>query len=575
MDDTLILPIMLLVTALGALITLVATPRTNPKAAGPLSFVLSLIPLGMTLYLLTNFKNLGSGKGPGTAWQFHTPVYEWLPSLGLKVSMGIDTISLWLVVLTAVLTPIAILASFNYIKERQREFYAWMLALHAAMLGVFMARDLLLFYLFFEFTLIPMFFIIGIWGGGERRKAAGKFFLFTFAGSVLTLASLIYIAYLNYAYKIDHGMTAATLSFSLDDLYAYSHFIPVHTQYILFLGLMAGFAVKVPLFPVHTWLPLAHTEAPTAGSVILAGVLLKLGTYGMLRFALPVLPAATMHFAPAIAIICIIGIIYGALVSWAQGDMKKLIAYSSVSHLAFCVLGMFALTTEGLTGSILYMLNHGLSTGALFLCVGMIYERYHTRDMNLVGGIARRAPALAFFCIFFVFSSVALPGLNGFVSEFLVLLGTFVSGHEYAGHKFGGNLGPAYAIPAATGVNLGAVYLLYWAGRVVFGPLKEPVHEGGDASHHEPVKDLSMREWAVLVPMAALIVYMGVYPKVVVDSIQDPVKNVASLSQDVSSAAPAPAQARSTGLSLPNQSGDDGSRLKPVLQSPPVQTAKE
>jgi NADH-quinone oxidoreductase subunit M len=438
--------------------------------------------------------------------------------------MGVDTISLWLIVLTAVLTPISILASFNYIKERQREFYAWMLALHAGMLGVFMARDLLLFYLFFEFTLVPMYFIIGIWGGPDRRKAAGKFFLFTFAGSVLTLASLIYIAFLNSARNNGH------VSFALADLAAFSPYIKPHIQYVLFLGLLAGFAVKVPLFPVHTWLPLAHTEAPTAGSVILAGVLLKLGTYGMLRFALPILPAATLYFAPGIAITCIVGIIYGALVSWAQGDMKKLIAYSSVSHLAFCVLGMFALTPEGITGSVLYMLNHGLSTGALFLVVGMIYERYHTRDMNLVGGIVRRVPALGFFCVFFVLSSVALPGLNGFVSEFLVLLGTYVSGQTGKnGQFFGGNLGPAYAIPAATGVILGAVYLLYWTGRVVFGPLKEPAHaaHGENAPAHEPVKDLSLREWAVLVPVAALIIYMGVHPGLVMDSIQPPVQKLA------------------------------------------------
>ena len=448
--------------------------------------------------------------------------------------MGIDSISLWLIVLTAILTPIAILASRNYIKERQPEFYAWMLILHAGMLGVFAAKDLLVFYLFFEFTLIPMFFIIGIWGGTDRKKAAGKFFLFTFAGSVFTLASLLYISYLNWSnYNV--------LSFSLDDLYKYSPHIPVATQYILFLGLMAGFAVKVPLFPVHTWLPLAHTEAPTAGSVILAGVLLKLGTYGMLRFAIPVLPDATRHFAPAIAVLCIIGIIYGALVSWVQGDMKKLIAYSSVSHLAFCVLGMFALTKEGLTGSVLYMINHGLSTGALFLVVGMIYERYHTRDMNQVGGIVRRVPALGFFAIFFVFSSVALPGLNGFVSEFLVLLGTFVSGHSVAGHPVYGNLGPAYAIPATTGVILGAVYLLYWAGRVVFGPLKEPAHDAahGDSHEHHVVKDLSLREWCVLAPMAAAIIYMGIYPQPIINSLQPSVDQLAdALRVDANTARP-------------------------------------
>ncbi len=535
MDHDPTLPIMLASAVAGALITLLATPKGRQKSAGPLAFVLSLAPLALTVFVLTRFPHLPTNSGHTTQWYF-TAEYNWQPNLGLKLSMGLDAISLWLVVLTAVLTPLAILASFNYIKERQREFYAWMLVLHAGMLGVFMARDLLLFYLFFEFTLIPMFFIIGIWGGADRRKAAGKFFLFTFSGSVLTLASLIYIAFLN-SQMAGHG----PMTFAMDDLYKWAPKIPANTQYILFLGLLAGFAVKVPLFPVHTWLPLAHTEAPTAGSVILAGVLLKLGTYGLLRFALPVLPAATLHFAPYIAIICVVGIIYGALVSWAQGDMKKLIAYSSVSHLAFCVLGMFALTTEGITGSVLYMLNHGLSTGALFLVVGMIYERYHTRDMKQIGGIVRRAPALGFFCVFFVFSSVALPGLNGFVSEFLVLLGTFVSGQtDHLGHPFGGNLGPAYAIPAATGVILGAVYLLYWAGRVVFGPLKEPVPEHGhEPAVHEPVKDLSLREWAVLAPIAALVIYMGVCPSLVIDSIQPTVKDLAGM---VTSHAPAVGQ---------------------------------
>jgi NADH-quinone oxidoreductase subunit M len=537
MPDSNLIPILLLVTIAGAIVTLLATPKGNQRAAGPLALVCSLVPLAIVLYMLGQFPNLSAnnGSGAGDGWYYNFDFPAWMPQLGLQFTMGMDTISLWLVLLTAILTPISILASFNYIKERQREFYAWLLALHAGMLGVFCAKDILVFYLFFEFTLIPMFFIIGIWGGQNRRAAANKFFLFTFAGSVLTLVSLVYLAYVyNHGY-IENGHIYVPAghywSFQLADLQKVGAALPAHVQAIVFLGLMAGFAVKVPLFPVHTWLPLAHTEAPTAGSVILAGVLLKLGTYGMLRFAVPLLPEATLRFAPAIAVICIIGIIYGALVSWAQGDMKKLIAYSSVSHLAFCVLGMFALTKEGLTGSILYMLNHGLSTGALFLVVGMIYERYHTRDMDQVGGIVRRCPALGFFCIFFVFSSVALPGLNGFISEFTVLLGTFVSGKTAVdGTRFGGNLGPAYAVPAATGVILGAVYLLYWAGRVVFGPLKEPAHDTGHheedtgtAKGHHAISDLSLREWAVLVPMAAMIIYMGVYPKLVVNSLQPPV----------------------------------------------------
>src|SRR6185312_7758169 len=271
-------------------------------------------------------------------------------------------------------------------------------------------------------TLIPMFFIIGIWGGAERRKAAGKFFLFTFAGSVLTLAALIYIAFLNS--KVSHH-----LSFAMDDLYQYSPLIAPATQHILFLGLLAGFAVKVPLFPVHTWLPLAHTEAPTAGSVILAGVLLKLGTYGLFRLAVPIGLLSTSAgvvfpgLVHVVGVFCVIGVIYAALVAWVQPDIKKLVAYSSVSHLGFCVLGLFALTDIGMQGSVLYMINHGLSTGAMFLVIGMIYDRYHTRDINELSGLARRMPVLAFFFVFFVMASIGLPGLNGFWSEFLTILG--------------------------------------------------------------------------------------------------------------------------------------------------------
>jgi NADH-quinone oxidoreductase subunit M len=523
-----IIPILVLLPIAAALITLFAAPKHKPQIAGPIAFILSLIPLGIVAWMVYEFPMIRY-YGTDARWYFNC-TYDWLPKIGVKFMMGVDTISLWLVLLTAVLTPLSILASFKYIKERQPEFYAWMLMLHAGMLGVFCAKDFLVFYLFFEFTLIPMFFIIGIWGGADRRKAAGKFFLFTFAGSVLTLATLLYISFLNMP-------STGVPSFAIDDLYAYSTKIPPHLQYILFLGLLAGFAVKVPLFPVHTWLPLAHTEAPAAGSVILAGVLLKLGTYGMLRFLVPVLPDATRLFAPWIAAICIIGIIYGALVSWVQGDMKKLIAYSSVSHLGFCVLGMFALTAEGLTGSVMYMINHGLSTGALFLVVGMIYERYHTRDMNQVGGIVRRVPALGFFAVFFVLSSVALPGLNGFVSEFLVLIGTFVSGrsHIVNGYQYG-NLGPAFAVPAATGMILSAVYLLYWTGRVVFGPLKEPAHEHAhheedphEQKGHQVVRDLSFREWAVLVPVAVLVVYLGVYPRFVINSLDKPVAKIATM----------------------------------------------
>jgi NADH-quinone oxidoreductase subunit M len=537
-----LLPWIIVIPLIGAVLTLLGG-STLRESAGKLALLFSLVPLALVFVVLRSFD-----FDNGAAWQL---LYEraWLSTgtpgdtghhIGVTFSLGVDAISLWLVVLTAVLTPISILASFKYIKDRQSEFYAWMLVLHAGMLGVFCARDILLFYLFFEFTLIPMFFIIGIWGGAERRKAAGKFFLFTFAGSVLTLTALLYMAFLN------SSLHHTPLTFSLEALTQFGHSAAFaahqtklfgtyyRTEYLVFLGLLAGFSVKVPLFPVHTWLPLAHTEAPTAGSVILAGVLLKLGTYGLLRFAVPVLPDATMHYAPTIAVICIIGIIYGALVSWVQGDMKKLIAYSSVSHLGFCVLGMFALTAEGLTGSVMYMINHGLSTGALFLVVGMIYERYHTRDMEQISGLARRLPALAFFTVFFVISSVALPGLNGFVSEFLVLLGTYISGAPTS-H---GPLGPKYAVVAATGVILGAVYMLYWAGRVIYGPLREPAHDEGHG--HNAIKDLSLREWVVLTPIAVLVVLLGLFPGVVLNSLQPAVRNISEQAQATAVLPPPP-----------------------------------
>src|ERR1700722_2830716 len=333
-----------------------------------------------------------------------------------------------------------------------------MLLLLAAMVGVFVSRDLLLFYAFFELTLIPMFFIIGIWGGPDRRRAAGRFFLFTFTGSVFTLAAAIYLGLKFGTFDIAGITMAARNGLSTTE------------RYWIVLGFLGGFAVKVPLFPVHTWLPLAHTEAPTAGSVILAGVLLKLGTYGLLVLAVPIgliragqppIHQPLIHF---IAAICVIGIISGALCAWVQPDIKKLVAFSSVSHLGFCVLGLFALNDIGMQGSVLYMINHGLSTGAMFLVIGMIYDRYHTRDIDELSGLARIMPKLAFFFIFFTMSSIWLPGTNGFVSEFLSILGAFTSTH----------LGMAYAIPAALGVILGAVYMLHMAARVIFGPLQTP-----------------------------------------------------------------------------------------------------
>jgi NADH-quinone oxidoreductase subunit M len=458
-------------------------------------------------------------------------------------------------ILTAFLTPLATAFSFGSIVDREREYYAWMNALLLVMLGVFISGDLLLFYVFFELTLIPMFFIIGIWGGPQRRYAAAKFFLFTFTGSVFTLAAAIYV-----------GIRAG--SFYIPTVISFAqHSLTPTEQYWVLLGFIAGFAVKTPLFPVHTWLPLAHTEAPTAGSVILAGVLLKLGTYGLLRLAVPIglltvqsIPGhpPTGTFFPVlihfVGIICIIGVIYAALVAWVQPDIKKLVAYSSVSHLGFCVLGLFALNDIGMQGSILYMINHGLSTGAMFLVIGMIYDRYHTRDINELSGLAKRMPILAFFFVFFVLASIGLPGLNGFWSEFWTILGAFTSQH----------LGPIYGAIAALGIILGAVYMLHMTARVIWGPLKVPVvagghghgqedqgqaatpEHGGHGRHENHPGDIGFREISVLVPIAIAVIILGVKPGLVIDRMLGPVQEIRAPlmqpGQEMSKAPTPPAQ---------------------------------
>ncbi|MCZ6836910.1 MAG: NADH-quinone oxidoreductase subunit M, partial [Planctomycetota bacterium] len=389
----------------------------------------------------------------------------WFESFGINLSMGVDSVSLLLVLLTTLLIPLCVWGSATAIRERLKEYYGWLLVIETAMIGVFVATDVIFFYICFEMTLVPMFFLIAIYGGANRAKACVKFFIFTFTGSVLTLAGLVYVAW---RFNDANGQW----TFDIASLVAFSQSMSPKEQAWILGALLAGFAVKVPLFPVHTWLPLAHTEAPTAGSVILAGVLLKLGTYGMYRFVLPMVPDAVIAWAPMIAVLSIIGIIYAALICWVQTDIKKLIAYSSVSHLGFCVLGLFALNPLGAQGAVLYMINHGLSTGALFFLVGMIYERYHTRDMDAMSGLAKTMPIWATFMVFFVLASVGLPGLNGFTSEILCLIGAFVASPDNASYP--GVLGPWYAAIAGLGMIFAAMYLLIMVGKVVFGPLREP-----------------------------------------------------------------------------------------------------
>jgi NADH-quinone oxidoreductase subunit M len=439
---------------------------------------------GISLILLT-------GGGTTTAsFRFEDNVV-WIGSIGSRYHVAVDGISLWLVLLTTLLMPIAILSSWTAIKKRQLSYYVFLLILESAMIGVFVSLDLLLFYLFFEASLIPMFFLIGIWGGERRVYAAIKFFIYTAVGSLLMLVAIIalYFAYGSFDY------TTLVQAMASSPLTSRPH------QFLLFLAFGLAFCIKVPLFPLHTWLPDAHTEAPTAGSVILAGVLLKMGTYGLLRFNLGLFPEMARELAPFIIVLAVIGIIYGALVAMVQPDVKRLVAYSSVSHMGFVVLGLFSFTELGMQGALYQMLNHGVSTGALFLFVGFIYERRHTRLISEFGGLATPMPWFATLFVFASLSSVGLPFLNGFVGEFLILIGTWTSkaiGRPYVATML-----------AATGVIWAAVYMLWMLQRVVFGQVKNP--------ENAKLKDLNAREVGLLIPLLFLMLFMGVYPRVFLD----------------------------------------------------------
>jgi NADH-quinone oxidoreductase subunit M len=441
--------------------------------------------------------------------------HAWLPDFGISYHVGLDGISLMLVLLTTFLTPIALLCSWESIEQRVREFCFFMLALEAAMIGVFISLDLFLFYLFWDAMLIPMYFLIGIWGYDRRVYASIKFILYTMAGSVLMLVAIIWLAYY-------HQSIVGVPSFDLVDLYDLN--VPRGLQMWPFLAFALAFAIKVPLFPFHTWLPDAHVEAPTAGSVILAGVLLKMGTYGLLRFAFPLFPLAAQQFAPYIATLAVIGIVYGALVAMVQPDMKKLVAYSSVSHLGFVVLGLTALNVNGVQGAVYQMLAHGISTGGLFLVVGMLSDRRHTRLIAEYGGIKSVAPRLVAAFLLVTLASVGLPGMNGFVGEFLILIGSFASTQfRPAG---------VYTAVAATGVILSAVYMLWMFQRVNYGPMTNPKNRG--------LRDMSVREWIVIGPVCAMAIFMGVVPGVFLKPMEASVKRVVELV--VGSNVPAAAQ---------------------------------
>jgi NADH-quinone oxidoreductase subunit M len=457
--------------------------------------------LAGTLVTFVASLRLWTGFDPALAgMQFGLDI-PWVPAYGIHYALGIDGISLLLILLTTLLMPVSVLASFNYIKDAQRSYYACLLLLESAMIGVFAALDLFVFYVFWEGMLIPMYFLIGVWGGPRRVYSALKFFVYTMAGSVLMLAAILWVV------SAQHAATGAW-SFSIPALYGAA--LTPGAQFWLFAAFALAFAVKVPLFPFHTWLPDAHVEAPTAGSVLLAGILLKMGVYGYIRLAVPLFPRGAAVFAPWLAALGVVGVVYGSLVAWTQKDMKKMVAYSSVAHLGIVVLGIMAFEPAAVAGAVLQMVNHGLSTGALFLLVGVLYERRHTRMTEDYGGLAKVMPGFSAVFMIVMLSSVGLPGLNGFVGEALILFGSF---RAY----------PWLAALAVSGVILSAVYMLGMYQQAVFGPLRH--------TENKILQDLSPREWLYLLPLVAFIVLIGVWPGPFLRRTQAAVNSYIQLSQ--------------------------------------------
>src|SRR3954470_14083727 len=454
---------------------------------------------------------LGDGGGTADGFRFVQNV-PWINTINARYHIGVDGISLWLVLLTTLLMPISILSSWTSVTKRTLSYYVFLLLLESAMIGVFISLDLLLFYLFFEASLVPMFFLIGIWGGERRIYAAVKFFIYTAVGSLLMLVGIIALYFIH---QQATGIGTFDYAVLTDTMRSGALALSPRAEFWLFLAFALAFCIKVPLWPLHTWLPDAHTEAPTAGSVILAGVLLKMGTYGLLRFNFGLFPNASRYFAPMMITLAVIGIIYGALVAMVQPDVKRLVAYSSVSHMGFVVLGLFSFTEQGMQGALYQMLNHGVSTGALFLFVGMIYERRHTRMISDFGGLAHSMPWFSALFVIASLSSIGLPLLNGFVGEFLILIGTWTSGA--VSHPW------VATMLAGTGVIWAAVYMLWMLQRVVFGRIHNP--------ENAKLKDLNAREVGLVIPLLILMVLMGVYPRTFLDRSHDAVVAVQQRTQ--------------------------------------------
>ena len=488
-----LLSIAILLPIVGSVLLLLVSNRDGSKNAlvRNLALAISLVTFAVTLALWAGFDP--SAGAP--AFQF-VERHAWIPAFGIDYYVGIDGLSLMLLVLTGFLTPIALLTSWESIEKHVKEFSIFMLLLEASMLGVFSALDIFLFYIFWDFVLIPMYFLIGIWGYDQRIYAAVKFILYTMAGSVLMLVAIIGLSWLH---------QAATGEYSFDLLKLHELSIPAGTQYWFFLAFTIAFIIKVPLFPFHTWLPDAHVQAPTAGSVILAGVMLKMGGYGLIRFAFPLFPEAALYFAPLLATLSVIAIVYGALVAMVQPDLKKLVAYSSVSHMGFVVLGIAAMNMQGVQGASYQMLAHGVTTGGLFCVVGMLSDRRHTRQISEFGGLKTVMPRLTAVMLILTLSSIGLPGMNGFIGEFLIMLGAF-------------KWDPRFVVVAALGVILSAVYMLWMFQRVFYGKITN--------SHNEGLRDLSFREWAIIGPLAAASIGMGIAPNVFLKPMEPAIQRI-------------------------------------------------